>query len=760
MARQEAPPYASPVRSPTITPPLALASGVATRLHRVAILVALVFLAVALVRARERQLAEQRRLGARAQEFAVTAARALDAAVLQAQILLESAADVVSPSAAPERNDVALGRLFSRIPPVFSNISLVDSLGRNIGAARLPAEGRERVNVPDREYFREALNTRRFTVGTPVRGRTLATTPWVLPFMLPILDEAGRVVALTGASIQLDSLDAVVTARELPKGSVLTVLDANGVVMIRTLQDDQWIGRPFPNFPGPRESWRPVGNDTTVGSEIDAIDRLFGSAETTRVKWRVFVGIPVDVVFGPSRAQFTQDLLLGLLISVGIVLIGYWLTARFVAPIASLTLDAQAISAGDMSRRSRIATDDEVGTLAKAFNQMADAIVERNSQLAESQAQLRQAQKLEALGSFAGGIAHDFNNYLSSIMGHGELAWEQSEHGTDRDTVRVEIESMLGSARRAAELTRQILVYSRRQVVTPTDFDVNTALRDMQRLLTRLVGERVALRFDLSPGLGSARMDVGQFEQVMVNLAVNARDAMGGVGQFTIRTSRRQLPHGNFVCLEADDTGPGVPEDVHEQIFEPFFTTKERLHGTGLGLSITFSIIDAAGGSIAVDASYTSGARFVLLLPEGAPVRPMPPSDGDNVPVGHGERVLLVDDDAGVSLVAERLLQRAGYHVSCASDGSRALALMETQTFDLLITDVVMPEMSGSQLAREAVSRHGPMPILFISGYPDDDVLTEEIATSYARFLPKPFTRARLLRAVYDVLEGAVTRRG
>lgn len=724
-----------------------------------AILVALVFLAVAFVRARERQLAEQQRLGERAQDYAATAARALDAAVLQAQILLESAAAVVSPEAPAEQNDAALRKLFRRIPPMFSNISVVDSLGRNIGAARLPAGGRERVNVPDREYFKQALSTRRFTVGTPVRGRTLANSPWVLPFMLPILNDAGRVVALTGASIQLDSLDAVVASHQLPEGSVLTVLDANGMVMIRTLRGDKWIGRLFPNYPTGQGFLQKVGNDTTVGSEIDFIDRLFGSTETTRVDWRVFVGIPVDVVFGPSRAQFIQDVLLGLFISIGIVLIGYWLTARFVAPIASLTLDAQAISEGDMSRRSRIDTDDEVGTLAKAFNQMADAIVERNDQLAESQAQLRQAQKLEALGSFAGGIAHDFNNYLSSIIGHGELALEQSEQGADRDSVRVEVRSMLSSAKRAAELTRQILVFSRRQVVTPTDFDVNATLRDMQRLLTRLLGERVALRYELAPGLGSARMDVGQFEQVMVNLAVNARDAMGGAGRFIIRTGLRKLPSGSFVCIEAEDTGPGVPEHVHEQIFEPFFTTKERLHGTGLGLSITYSIIDAAGGSIAVDGSYLSGARFVILLPEGAPVPPAPPNENDEVPEGHGERILLVDDDSGVSLVAERLLQRGGYRVQCASDGASALAMMENQTFDLLITDVVMPEMSGAQLAREAVARHGPMPILFISGYPDDDVLTEEIASSYARFLAKPFTRMRLLRSVRDVLEGAITRK-
>jgi len=725
----------------------------------VAIVVALVFLAVAFLRARERQLAEQQRLGERAQDYAVTAARALDATVLQAQILLESAADVVNPMGPPEQNDAALRNLFRRIPPGFSNINLVDSLGRNIGAARLPTGQRERATVADREYFRRALSTRRFTVGTPVRGRTLPDSSWVLPYMLPVLDGNGRIVALTGASIQLDSLDAVVASRQLPSGSVLTVLDSNGIVIIRTLDSEQWIGKPFPNFRTRLGLRQPVGNDTTIGSNIDSINRLFGSTHTTRVPWRVFVGIPVDVVFRPSRVQFAQDVLLGLLMSVGIVVIGYWLTSRFVAPIASLTLDAKAISAGDMSRRSRIDTDDEVGTLAQAFNHMADAIVERNAQLAESQAQLQQAQKLEALGSFAGGIAHDFNNYLSSIIGHAELALEQVERGADADAVRGEVQSMLDSAKRAAELTRQILVFSRRQVVTPTDFDVNAALRDMQRLVTRLLGESVQLRFELAPELGSVCMDVVQFEQIMVNLAVNARDAMGGSGRFTIRTSRHRNPNGNYVCIEADDTGPGVPDAVRARIFEPFFTTKERQHGTGLGLSITYGIISAAGGSIATDASYTSGARFVILLPEGAPVAAPHVHEGDNAPAGRGERVLLVDDDRAVSLVAERLLRRGGYLVSCAPDGPHALALLEHQTFDLLITDVVMPEMSGAQLAREASARHGRLPILFISGYPDDDVLTDEIASRDERsFLAKPFTRAGLLRAVRDLLDGVTTR--
>jgi signal transduction histidine kinase/ActR/RegA family two-component response regulator len=734
-------------------------SGVATRLRRVAILVAMAFLAVAFVRARERQLAEQQRLGDRAQDNAETAARALDAAVLQAQILLQSLPEVLDLAAPPERNDAVLASLAQRIPYVFSNISVVDTTGRNIGSARVPAGGRAQINVADREYFQRALRERQFTVGTPIRGRTMPGAPWVLPFMMPLTDgTSGTVVAFAGASILLDSLDAVRAARQLPAGSVLTVLDSSGTVVIRTLDADRWIGRQYPNHPERGAPVQRVGNDTTVPSDIDFIDRLFGTQETSRVAWRVFVGMPVDVVFGPSRTQFAQDLLLGLFISVGIVFIGYWMTARFVAPIASLTLDAQAISAGDMSRRSQIATDDEVGELARAFNHMADAIVERSAQLAESQAQLRQAQKLEALGAFAGGIAHDFNNYLSSIIGHGELALEQlATNGTD-GAARLELDSMVSAANRAAELTRQILVFSRRQVVTPTDFDVNGALLGMQRLLARLLGEQVALQLDLGPGLGGARMDVGQFEQILVNLAINARDAMGGAGTFTVRTSRRVAQDRAFLCIEAEDTGPGIANEMAEKIFEPFFTTKERLHGTGLGLSISYSIIGAAGGTIAVDGSYTRGARFMILLPEGAPVMAAPPLESAEVPLGRQERVLLVDDDPGVSSVAERLLRRSGYMVECAPDADQALQMMAGARYELLITDVVMPGMSGPQLARDVVKRYGPLPVLFISGYPDDDVLTEEMTANHAHFLAKPFTRTSLLRAVRELLDRSASR--
>ncbi|MFO0094142.1 MAG: response regulator [Gemmatimonadaceae bacterium] len=738
--------------------------GLRTRLRLVAVAVALAFVALAWIRANDRMAAEQRRIGDRAQDNAATITRALDAQIEQVETLLQSVAYLVDVSAAPVHNDTILRAIFRTAAAPYANVFAADTLGRNIGAALVASEGREAMNLTIRAYFADVRRSGRFTAGAPVRSRALAGRPWIMPFIAPIPPNGtGAAHGYVGATILVDSLEAVRLARRLPEGSVLTVLDEFGTVIIRTRDTDRWLGRRYPTFSGQERLDQPTGNDTIIVSAIDSTRRLFGATESTTTPWRVYVGLPVDTIFAPSRRQFAQDLAIGLFAGLAIVLLAYWVTARLLTPIESLTADARAISEGDMARRSAVSTPDEVGDLARTFNRMADAVVERNAALAASQDRLREAQKLEALGSFAGGIAHDFNNYLSSILGHAELALE---HLPEAHPAREEIEAALASGRRATDLTRQILVFSRRQVSEPRLLDPNEILRGVRRLVDRLLGESIHVEYAFADGVGSVRIDPGRHEQVLRNLASHARDAMPQGGRCTLSVSRVtlgddagvDLPAGRYVCFAARDTGIGIAPDVIGRVFEPFFTTKGRGSGTGFGLAISYGIIVQAGGGMTIESTVGRGTTVRALLPElDAPADPMtavaaaPPA----LPHGH-ERILLVEDEPAVAAVGQRLLANAGYTVVTASNSDEALERLAEQSFDLLITDVIMPGRSGAELARDVTRRYGPMRILFVSGYADDDALVEDIAAQQVVFLGKPFTRASLLGKVREVLDAGI----
>ena len=748
----------------TITP-----VSIRGRLQIAALLIAAVITALAFLRARERRIAEERRIIERAQETATIVARSLDAAIIDAQTLLNSLRGLVNPSAAPERNDLLLRALYAESPVPYSNIYVVDSLGQNLGVAMSPTAGRARVTLWSREYFHDALRTQRFTVGLPIRSRTLAGGPWVLPFISPIVDSAsGRVRAMVGASVFLDSMEAMRVARALPPGSVLSVLDSADRIILRSKDADSWIGKVFPEQPRASTGRAPLAWGTFVTSAIDSVERVFGAQTATRLPWRVYVGIPIDYAFGPSRTQFTQDVLLGLLLSLTVVLLGYSIITRFVAPIESLTRDARAISAGDMARRSTINSSDEVGLLARTFNTMADAIVERNTALAASQEQLRQAQKLEALGSFAGGVAHDFNNYLSSIIGHGEMALADLPAASP---VRDDVEGVLASAQRAAVLTRQILIFSRRQATTPQLLDPNELITGIERIIARLLGEAITLTLVLEPQIGVIRADQGQLEQVLMNLAANARDAMPGGGRFQITTAAIELTSnhadtpslaaGRYICISAADTGTGISPETRERMFEPYFTTKDRGHGTGLGLALAYGIVQQSGGAMHVESTVGRGTTFHVYVPLAIDAmtarvsRLAESSIGTPTPTSGVERILLVEDDSAVARVTTRILKRAGFEVAYAEHGQAGLDALASagDPYDLVISDVVMPGMSGADLAREMSVRYPMVKVLLVSGYPDDDELVRNVAHDQLPFLAKPFSTAALLQTVRRLLD-------
>jgi signal transduction histidine kinase/ActR/RegA family two-component response regulator len=727
---------------------------VRTRLLLPAAVVGLCLIGLAVARAWDRSRAESRVQQAQAMQLVKVAARTLDGTIAESQTLLLSISKLLDPTAAPEHNDVVLQELFRAAPVRYANIWISDTAGNNIGAARLPPAGRAAFSIADRLYFKKVKQTRKFVVGDVVKSRVLPGNPLVLSFVLPILSDDSSVVrAVLGASLQVDSLEAVRAVRSLPSGSVLTVLDSSGTVILRSADAANWIGRAI-SEEETRRNFR-KGEGVGEGRSADGTVRLASFKGLERIPWMAYIGIPAQYTIDVVKYQFLRDLLTGVLVTLLFLALGYKLAMRVVTPIESLTADARAIADGDMTRRSTITTDDEVGDLATAFNRMADTVVERNEALRASQEQLLHAQKMDALGSFAGGIAHDFNNYLSAIVGHAELAEMSLE---SNEQARADIQEILATSARAADLTRQILVFSRRQVVEPRVLDINAVLRGIDRMLNRVAGEARALTVTLNPLPLLVLADHGQLEQVIVNLVTNARDATDDGGTIRISTSLVPLTTVDTATgrvstvqharLTVTDNGAGMSPQIRDRIFDPFFTTKDRGHGTGLGLAIAYGIVQQSGGSIAVESTVGFGSTFTVTLP----IRPATPTTVLTVtnvataePV-RGGRILVAEDDDAVRTSTGRMLERAGYTVVLAADGVIALQLLQdsVEPFDLLLSDVVMPGMSGSVLVGHARRLKPEMAVLFMSGYADDQAVQNELAADTVACLPKPFTSSEL----------------
>ncbi|MGQ0814650.1 MAG: response regulator [Gemmatimonadota bacterium] len=377
--------------------------------------------------------------------------------------------------------------------------------------------------------------------------------------------------------------------------------------------------------------------------------------------------------------------------------------------------------------------------------------------LRRTQQELLHIQKLEAVGRLAGGVAHDFNNLLTAIGGNADLLLE---HFGDNDEARAEIDEIKHGVERAAALTRQLLAFSRKQVMQPVVLDLRSVVNDMHRLLSRLIGENIDLVTPTSFTTATVRADRGQIEQVIMNLVVNARDAMPRGGRITISiddvvvTESNQhaagAPSGSYVRITVADTGVGMRPEVMEHIFEPFFTTKEVGKGTGLGLATVYGIVKQSGGYISVSSGAEQGTTFELLLPHvkesadvGA-VAPRPVADGE--PLG---TILIVEDEKAVRDVAYRVLTRAGYEVIAVADGIEALEIGRgLDAVDVVVTDVIMPRLNGPDLVARLRAIRPDIRVLFTSGYTDNAIFPQGYVSADAGFLAKPFTPASLLEAI------------
>jgi signal transduction histidine kinase/DNA-binding NarL/FixJ family response regulator len=359
--------------------------------------------------------------------------------------------------------------------------------------------------------------------------------------------------------------------------------------------------------------------------------------------------------------------------------------------------------------------------------------------------QVSQMQKMEAVGRLAGGIAHDFNNLLSVIMGYAESLRRQlggdPQHGP-------KVEGILAATNRAAGVTRQLLAFSRKQVIQPRVLDLNAVITQAGQMLGRLIGEHVALRLDLAPRLPKVLADPGQLEQVLMNLVVNARDAMPEGGTLTIATRAA----GGQVAVEITDTGGGMSEATRRRIFEPFFTTKGVGKGTGLGLSTVFGIVTQAGGRIEVNSELHHGTTFTLYWPATGERLSSPEPSRSRPAAGGNETILLVEDEPEVRAVMAQSLSSAGYRVLEAATPDEALWLARVKTFDLLLTDVVMPGLSGRSLAFRIAALRPQTPVLYVSGYTDDILSEHGVLPTDVALLEKPFSTDQLLTRVREVL--------
>ena len=412
----------------------------------------------------------------------------------------------------------------------------------------------------------------------------------------------------------------------------------------------------------------------------------------------------------------------------------------------------------------------EIEALRAAAGALGAAVQRRQTEeeLTEREQELRQSQKLEAIGRLAGGVAHDFNNMLTAIQGFATLLKGQIP---EDDAARGYLEEILRAAGRSATLTRQLLAFSRKQVMRPKVLDLNDTIGNMEAMLQRLLGETVTLQTSLGGDLMKAKLDPGQIEQVIMNLCVNARDAMPNGGSLAIATRNVSangeviatddgaLPPGDYVELSVADSGIGLDPEIRDRIFEPFFTTKNTGEGTGLGLATVYGIVNQSHGSIAVESEPGAGTTFRIYFPRAAATEQPEPTERLARPAGASSptstTVAVVEDEEAVRRLIEGVLGKAGYTVVSASTGREALDELSRLDgpIDMLLTDVVMPEMGGPELARRLRDQHPELRVCFMSGYTEDEIFRHGVETKDETFLEKPFTPGQLEDHVRRLLE-------
>ncbi|MBC8086433.1 MAG: response regulator [Phycisphaerae bacterium] len=558
-------------------------------------------------------------------------------------------------------------------------------------------------------------------------------------------------------------------AAELDRDSALiTVTDAKGLVFARYPESANLVGSVLPSASGNTSGLPDVMTEgIRDATSADSIPRLFVFTElesTGPQPLYLSLGFPSGSITTAVNAELWQSIawLIGW-IALTFVCALYAAERAVFRDLRALLSATERLGQGDLSARTGIPVHaGELGQMANAFDRMAEQLEERQERLA-------QAQKMESVGQLAGGVAHDFNNLLTAIIGNAEIAREQL---TLDHPAREDLRHVLDAARRSGQLTRQLLAFAKRNTMDVRVLSLNVLLADVASFLQRIIGEHITLTVECDADLQPTRIDPTQFEQLILNLAVNARDAMpeGGTLKVEVRNIRVHagdrdaitgVPPGKWVALSVTDTGVGMTPDVVRRAFEPFYTTKGVGEGTGLGLAVVYGTVQQHSGHIAIESAPGKGTTIRILLPPSTAakdyVRPSSPTP-IRAPGGR-ESLLLVEDEGAVRSVSARLLRRNGYDVLEAVDGVDAVEQMRNGRLDdiaLLITDVVMPRMGGPDLVRALRQQRPALPVLLVSGYSEAGIPQELLLTPGTIFVEKPFSTDALLGTVRRLLDESV----
>ncbi len=663
-----------------------------------------------------------------------------------------------------------LRQIVPQFGKAYTNVGVLNAKGTLICSAYTAVS----VSLADRSYFQRAVAKKDFVVGEYIVGRQ--TGKAALPLAYPLLNSAGEVQFVAFATVDLDSLAAGLAGDDGPRDAVVIVTDRDDTVVARHPDGRKRVGQSLKNEPlTAKIGTQPKGSfDHDEGNQVEAV----AFERVHPLESGLMVRVLISKTHARTAANWAmyQNLVAFSLVAL-IVIIGVKAASErlLLQPLAQLTKASRRLAAGDLGARVASSTTiPELNELGKGFDAMATVLEERESarlrvemERKELEQQYHQAQKMDAVGRLAGGIAHDFNNMLTAILGYCELLLDDPDL---KETNRGDIHEIEKAGKTAAQLTRQLLAFSRRGIVEPVVLDLNAIVSAMDKMLHRLVGEHIEMETKLASNLDAVKVDPGQIEQVILNLVVNARDAMPDGGRMSIETANVYLrdgvtsayltaPPGNYVMLAVRDTGSGMTPEVLEHLFEPFYTTKGTGKGTGLGLATVYGIVKQNNGAIIVGSGAGGGSVFRIYFPdcsEHATAASQAASSARTVerPANGKATVLIVEDDPGIRELSSKILRRYGYKVLTADGGEEARKICERHdgSIHVLLSDVVMPGMNGPMVAEMLTKMRPGMKVLFMSGYTDDAIVRHGVMERDMPFLQKPFTPERLANKIVEVL--------